>query len=82
MTDTEDPRLPVARSLLAPYGDALAPAQLAGLLSYKSTNQVIDMCRSGEVTAIHKGGGRYSIPTVTLIPWLAARLTLAPEEEK
>lgn len=82
MAETDDHRLALAKDLLAPYGPAISPAQLAGLLSYRSTNQVIEMCRRAEFVAIHKGGGRYSIPTKTLIPWLAQRLNAAPQEEK
>lgn len=82
MTDTEDPRLAQARDLLAPYGDAISAAQLAPLLTYRRSGPVRALIEAGEFPAIALGHGRYSIPTKTLIPWLASRLTPAPKEDQ
>jgi hypothetical protein len=71
-----------ARELLKPYGVAMSTSDLAELLAYKTTAPVLDLIRDKEFAAINLGRGRYSIPTETLIPWLAARLTDVPEENR
>lgn len=79
---TPDEREQRARDMLRPYGEAMSPSQLAGLLSYRTTAPVLGMIRRGEFVAIDLGGGRYSIPTETLTRWLASRLTTVTEEDK
>lgn len=71
-----------ARELLRPYGVAMSTGQLAELLAYKTTAPVLELIREEQAfPAINLGRGRYSIPTETLIPWLAARLTDVPKED-
>lgn len=77
-----DPRLAVAADMLADLGDRITPRQLADVLGDKTTEPVLGYIRAGQFVAIDKGRGRYSIPKKNLIPWLAARLTPIPEENR
>lgn len=83
MTSPDPSRLEQAKEMLAPYGTAMTTSELAGLLAQRTTRRVLAMIRADEFPAIHLGGERYSIPTNTLIPWLAERLTPnTPQEDK
>lgn len=81
MTTNDDPRLAKARELLRPYGASMSTRQLADFLGDETTGPVLRRIRAQEFLAIHKGGGRYSIPTAELAEWLAPRLTITPQEE-
>jgi len=82
MTAPHPRQLEQARLMLAPYGTAMSTRALADLLAYRTTTPVIELIRAGAFPAIDLSGGRYSIPTETLIPWLATRLTTPISEEE
>lgn len=82
MTEPDPRRLEIATELLSGLGDAISPRQLADVLGDKTTGPVYAYIKAQEFPAIRKGHGRYAIPKITLIPWLADRLAPAPEENQ